>query len=470
MPESVLLRGLLVFVEGILEKYVFCSFGNQRRNVDEGMSFHYPNNMRTHKILKTSIISISLILAVTLMFPAPAFAQGITIESTVKEGEVVDHNLVLSGPTVKMDGKVEGDLMAIGDKISINGEVDGNLVVIGNQVKLNGPVSGSVYIGAATLVVGPEASVGRDVSFIGGMFETQDKASIARDLNMVTLDASMAGSTGRDVNALIGPLRLGMVIYNFIQSQGWLPKTTGLELRSTQGVSALGSNLTLQSLGPLMMISSHASVPAQQDAATTQQWQDWGIALLRNIAALLIVGLLAVWLIPAQLSWTSQQPRIRPWRSLLTGFLVLLLGWFVILLALLLVLGLAFFLFWISLPNLGFLVGSLGFLAVGLVSVLYWLSIAFFSKVIMAYLLGRVIFAKSTAKVAQGRVVPLLVGVILFALIVSIPYLGWVVSVISTMFGLGALWMVAFPHKVKEAEPVAVVQPAEPDMGLSSGN
>jgi hypothetical protein len=148
----------------------------------------------------------------------------------------------------------------------------------------------------------------------------------------------------------------------------------------------------------------------------------------------------------------------------------LLLGWFLALFALLLVLGLAFFLFWISLPNLGFLVGSLGVMAVGLAAIIYWFSIYFFSKVIIAFLLGRTIFAKSTAKYAQGRVLPLLVGVILFALIISIPYLGWVVSVISTMFGLGALWMVAFPHKVKEAEPVDVVQPAEPDMGLSSGN
>jgi hypothetical protein len=66
--------------------------------------------------------------------------------------------------------------------------------------------------------------------------------------------------------------------------------------------------------------------------------------------------------------------------------------------------------------------------------------------------------------------VPLLVGVILFALIVSIPYLGWVISVISTMFGLGALWLAAFPHKTKEAEPVAVAQSAEADLGLSSGS
>jgi cytoskeletal protein CcmA (bactofilin family) len=431
--------------------------------------------MRTHNLLKISVLSLSLTLIAALMFPATTHAQGITVEDTVKEGEVVDHNMVLSGPVVKMDGKIEGDLLAVGDQIKINGEVDGNLIVIGNQVVLNGPVSGSVYIGAATLVIGPEASVGRDVSFIGAMFETNETSLVGRDLNILTLDSKMAGDTGRDVNALVGPLRLGLVIYQFIQDQGWLPQSTGLDARDTAGQSVAGSGLLLQSIRPLVLIGMPARElgqrpPQQSGAVSTEQWQTWGINLLRNMAALLIVGLLAVWLIPAQLTFSSQQPRSRPWRSLLTGFLVLLLGWFVAILALLLVLGLSFFLFWISLPNLGFLVGSLGVMAVGFAAIVYWFSIFFFSKVIIAFLLGRTILAKSTSKYAQGRVVPLLVGVIVFALIVSIPYLGWVVSVIATMFGLGALWMVAFPKREQETEPVVVVQPAEPDMGLSSGS
>jgi hypothetical protein len=430
--------------------------------------------MRTHKFLKTSILSISLILSLALMFPTPAFAQGIIINSTVKEGEVVDHNLVLSGPTVTMDGKVEGDLLAIGDKIKINGEVDGNLVVVGNQVTLNGPVSGNVYIGAATLVIGPEASAGRDVSYIGGMFETNETSSITRDLNMISLDSKLAGKTGRNTNALIGPLRIGMVIYQFIQDQGWLPKSTSLDTRHLAAQPVMGSGLMLNSIQPMLLVAAPAhelgQQPAQQSSDTSAgQWQAWGIALLRNIAALLIVGLLAVWLVPAQLTYSSLQPRNRPWASLLIGFVVLLLGWFLVLLALLVVLGLAFFLFWISLPNLGFLVGSLGVLAIGLASVIYWLSIAFFSKVIIAFLLGRMIFARSTSKYAQGRVLPLIVGVLVFALVVSIPYLGWVVSVFATIFGLGALWMVAFPAKAKEPEPVPVAQPAEADLGLSSG-
>ena len=421
--------------------------------------------MRTRIFLKTSILSLILILAIALLFPTSAMAQGITIDDTVKEGEVVDHNLVLSGPTVKMDGTVEGDLLALGDKVTINGDVDGNLVVIGNQVLINGPVSGSVYIGAATLVVGPEASVGRDVSYVGGMFETQETSSVARDLNLVSLDANMAGSTGRQVNALIGPMRLGIVIYDFLKNQGWLPQTTGRELQAppnaTAGQSAFGS-FTIQSVRNLALLVSPADVPALQGTTSdSEAWREWGIALLRNIGALLIIGLLAAWLLPVQLRWTSNQPQVRPWRSLLTGFLILLLGWFVAILALLLFLGLAFFLFWASLPNLGFLVGSLGLLAVGLAMVVYWLSIAYFSKVVVAFLFGRLLFARFMPKYEQSRFGALIVGVIVYALIASIPYLGWVFAVITTMFGLGALWITGFPPKALETEPEPVLQSTE---------
>jgi hypothetical protein len=99
-------------------------------------------------------------------------------------------------------------------------------------------------------------------------------------------------------------------------------------------------------------------------------------------------------------------------------------------------------------------------LAVGLASVVFWLSIVYFSKVIVAFWLGRLLFRRFLPKYQQTSVWALLVGVLLFALIVSIPYLGWVASVIATMFGLGALWLVAFPRRVMEQEPVTLPETA----------
>jgi hypothetical protein len=294
------------------------------------------------------------------------------------------------------------------------------------------------------------------------MFDANETSSIKRDLNLVSLDSKMAGSTGRDVNALIGPMRVGIVIYDFMKNQGWLPKTTGMDLRSAPVTSALGSSLTYQSVGPLVLISSHVtrSQDLRQAVTDNEQWKTWGIALLRDIAALLIIGLLWIWLMPAQLTFASEQPRTRPWRSVLTGLVILLLGWFIALLALMLFLALAVFLFWASLPNLGFLVGSLGILAVGLASVVFWLSIVYFSKVIVAFWLGRILFSRFMQRYQQNSVGTLIVGVILFALLVSIPYLGWIASVIATMFGLGALWIVAFPRRAVEPEPVSIPEPA----------
>ena len=418
------------------------------------------------------IMGLCLFLTVALMFPTPVSAQGITVEDTVEEGEVVDHNLVLSGPVVVMDGTVEGDLAAFGDKITINGEVDGDLVVIGNQVVLNGSVSDSVYIGAATLVIGPDASVGRDISFIGGMFDANETSSVARDLNLITLDANLSGSTGRDVNALVGPMRLGLVIYQFMQDQGWLPQTRQLDLQlsraglARQAGLAMGFGLSsIQNFVPVSAAPVHA--PGQQTEIDAEAWQVWGVSLLRNIGALLIVGLLAVWLLPGQLYWTSEQPRRRPWRSFFVGLLIATLGWIIAVLALLLVLGIAFFLYWIFLPNLGFLVGSLGLLAIGLAMVVYWLSIAFFSKVVVAYLVGRLIFNRLLPKYAQSRVGPLVTGVVLYALLASIPYLGWVIATITTFIGLGALWVVATSRGMEEIEPVTVVPPAEEHLGVA---
>lgn len=425
--------------------------------------------MNTHNFLKLSTISLCLFLAIALMFPTPVRAQGITIEDTVEKGEVVDHNLVLSGPVVKMDGKVEGDLVALGDTVTINGEVDGNLIAIGNKVVLNGPVSGSAYIGAVNLVVGPQASVGRDMSYIGGLFETKESSAITRDLNLLSLDANMSGTTGRDVNALIGPLRIGMVVYEFMKDQGWLPQTQSLNLQLSRSGMSMGFGLS--SFQNFVTLSSSSGsilrAPEQQSSTDVEQWQNWGVALLRNLGALLIVGLLAIWLLPAQLRWTSEQPRRNPWKAFLIGLIVLTLGWFIALLFFVLVLGLAFFLFWVSLPNLGFLVGALGLLALGLAMVVYWLSIAYFSKVVVAFLVGRMLFARLLPKYSQTRVGPLLTGIIVYALLASIPYLGWVVAMLTTMFGLGALWVVGVGHEQPESELAPAIQPVEES--LSTG-
>jgi hypothetical protein len=207
----------------------------------------------------------------------------------------------------------------------------------------------------------------------------------------------------------------------------------------------------------------------QGGTADTKALMDWAYPFIRNLAALLILGLLVAWVAPVQLFGTAGEVREHPWKSLLIGLAMITLGWIVIILAIVIVIAIVLFLYWISLPYLAFLLGMLGLFIVGLAAAVFWLTIVFFSKLVVAELVGSLLFKRFLPRYTQSRVLPLVVGVLLYALLASVPYLGWVVVVLATLFGLGAIWLVAMPRKLPEPEgiPAAAVNPAEETLDAS---
>jgi hypothetical protein len=141
--------------------------------------------------------------------------------------------------------------------------------------------------------------------------------------------------------------------------------------------------------------------------------------------------------------------------------LVFVLGCLAALLAFALILVLAIFFYWASLPNLGFLTGAFGLMSLGLIITIFWLVIAYFSKIIVAYLVISVIFKRWIPSLAKNRVLPLVIGVVLYALLASIPYLGILIAVIATLIGLGGLWMFLYSNRTPEIEPEPQPEPVE---------
>jgi len=433
---------------------------------------------------KLSIILTFSLLAIVLMFPSTALARGANVKDTVNEGEVLDHSAILSGQTVIMNGVVNGDVIAIGNDIKINGEVNGDLAVIGKNVFLNGPVSGSIYISALFLAIGPQASVESDVYFIGSRITTQAGSTINRDLNAISLESELAGNVSRKVNAWVGPTVLAQKLYDFLVSKGWWPKSLQINPRSLQdgfgkqAQSELAFGLTPTRLlipnsspvvnGRLLDTAAGSRLEQPANAIDVPRLEAWATSLLRTLVTLLILGLLIVWLVPTRLDLAREQARFKPWRALLTGLVVFVLGWLVALLVFIAVIALAYFFYWISLPSLGFFIGSFGLISLGLALSLFWLSIAYVSKIVVAYLLGSLIFKRFIPSFAQSRVWPLVVGLILYALLASIPYLGWLIAIISTLIGLGALWMLTSSRQLPENTPAEQPSPAETGQELST--
>ena len=120
-----------------------------------------------------------------------AFGGSITIQGTVK-GDVV-----ASGGMVIIDGTVTGSVMAAGGTISVGGQVSGSVRAAGGSVSVGGRVGGDVVVAGGTLSLGPNSQVGRDVVIGNGT--TTLAGQIGRDLSGGGGSLVISGRIGRDV-------------------------------------------------------------------------------------------------------------------------------------------------------------------------------------------------------------------------------------------------------------------------------
>jgi len=80
----------------------------------------------------------------------------------------------------------------------------------------------------------------------------------------------------------------------------------------------------------------------------------------------------------------------------------------------------------------------------GLLMTLFTLFLAattFLSKTIVAYLVGAFILSRVASGVLQYRILPLLLGLLLYVPLASIPYMGFVFGLVVTLLGLGSIWL-----------------------------
>ncbi|MBT4309289.1 MAG: hypothetical protein HOD49_02635, partial [Anaerolineae bacterium] len=80
----------------------------------------------------------------------------------------------------------------------------------------------------------------------------------------------------------------------------------------------------------------------------------------------------------------------------------------------------------------------------------------YLTKIIVSVLGGKLILARIKPELANHKVWPLVVGVILLSLIMSIPVLGWLVKLIIVLFGLGALWLLGREQFGKKEDTMIV--------------
>jgi hypothetical protein len=178
----------------------------------------------------------------------------------------------------------------------------------------------------------------------------------------------------------------------------------------------------------------------------------WLLARGREFITLLVLGGLAVWRLPVLLNRLADQAKARPLPAAGRGLVVLIVGYVGAAAFAVLILILGVLLGVVTLGELAGAIFGVGFSGLMLALTLLWLCSVYGSKLVVAYLVGKLVLRRIAPQSASRAIWPLLLGVVLYVLLRSIPVLGWLIGVLATLVGLGAMWLL-FHEARSVAEP-----------------
>lgn len=389
-----------------------------------------PDNTTFFRRLKWRTLA-ALLLALTItLVAATAWAR------YIPNRQAVENDLFFIGDSLVISENVQGNVFVVGRDFRLEGKVQGSLFVLADQAVLDGRVDGSIYAAALTLRQNANSQVGQSVYAVSVNLITERGAAIERDLRAIAVSANLRGAVNRDTQARIGLLELWRALQRGVTggiSSLPLPASVSIsqpDRWSGYAIAGLPALVINQALVP--------SAPAVQPATETPS--PW-LENLKALLVLLLIGAAVLWLFPGVIARMEQQARLHPVASTGVGAVILVNGFLMPALITILVGGAFFGLIFLSVPDLAWMLFGVGFGVVVTAFSLFLLALAYLSKAIVATMIGGLILQRWLPRYAQIRFLPLLLGMLIYILLVSIPYLGITIGLLATMLGLGAMWL-----------------------------
>ena len=375
------------------------------------------------------IIATSLIVVI-LLFPASAKAASILYTDAIQAGQVIDQDVFLVADEPVIEGTVNGDVFIVGSNVTISGNVNGSIFVIAQSLSISGEINGNLFAAAVNINQLDGGEITRNLYGVALNLTTEEGSSIGRDLFTVAISARLSGETERDTNAIIGAWQLFQIIRDVIDNNliGLVPDQPPSTIANIRYISYPNS-------------SPHLARIISGQLSESSEFPDWILTALLSLLNFLIVGSLMLWIFPRRSQAWIAKIQNRPLASAGYGSLVLINGYLLPVLVLILLIGLLLGLIYLSLPSLAWMVFFTGLgLLMSLFS-LFLIATIYLSKAIVAYLAGTLILSLFAKKVLKYKIIPLLLGLIIYVLLASIPYMGSFIGLVVTLLGLGSIWL-----------------------------
>jgi cytoskeletal protein CcmA (bactofilin family) len=407
------------------------------------------------------------VLALSMATPAAAFDGRGGDDVTIGPSETINDDLYIGAKNFTLDGTVKGDVIVTGETMTINGTVEGDVIAAGQTVIINGTVTGSVRMAGAVLFVGEKAKIGKDVVGAGASLETRPGSQAGRDLVFFGGQTLLAGEITRNLKVFVGGAELRGQIGGNVEAEVGQPEDGGpgpmmyipqssIAVPTVKGgltldpQAKIGGELTYTSAKELQLpggivggkVTRHApEVTPVVQPSPAELAMAAVLAAVRRLVALILVGLLLTWLFPALLAVNVNQLRATPLPAFGWGLVGIAAFGFSLLLVLVATIVGAVLFGMLTLGSLSGILVFLGLLALFALVLGFILAVSFIAPVIVSLLVGKLILGKINPELAEHKIWPLLLGIVLFAGLAAIPCFGGVLSLVVVILGLGALWI-----------------------------
>lgn len=390
--------------------------------------------------------------------------------------ETVENDLVIRASEFTLDGTVNGNLTVYADRVLVNGDVLGNLVVVGDTLTLNGDVTGTLTAGGREVTIGGsarnarvgaqfvtltnEASIARSLHVGAATLTQQEGSTIGTDLVFVGIYAAMLGEVGGnraspaspsngDADDSTPPPATPAPTAPANTDDPGTDDATATPRNEDERTSNAGNIQLIALMQDHTPQAQPAAAPLAQDDATGESAATanggalltWLAETLRRFASVSLIGIVLLSLLPTMVRGASDKLVQRPVLAAGLGVVaipVLLLFPIILVFAITLLFMLFSTLTLEALVSMTLVTGAIS--VIGTV-VAVTIIIVYVGHIVTGYTVGTLYLQRVKPEWAGNRYIPMLIGVLLFSILRGMPVIGFGVGLISTLLGLGALWL-----------------------------
>ncbi|MBU0648159.1 hypothetical protein KJ855_03180 [Patescibacteria group bacterium] len=376
------------------------------------------------KLLKFIQVPLMLLL---LLWPSISLAQ-----IDFRGGEEVDlgtdrfvDDLMVGGAMVEGNIEVMGDTFVAGSMLDLSGTYGDDLNAAGSQVDVAGRVEDNLRVAGANVRV--SADVGGNFMMAGANVELEDGVLVEGDAYIAGANVEVRG----DVNGNLWVTGARVVLDGEFRGD----VTVDAEDVSMSPLSKIGGNFSYTSKEQLQNI-----VPGQiggqidwqeMQEADVSEVNTRGLTWIAGISdfvvgllMLFVVGLVLVLVVPGLADGTVKIFMKKMGWSFLAGLVVLIVFPVLLVVMLITVIG----------------------IPLALILLALYLIVIYLAKIVAALAVGSALLSRKTKKFVD-LLLSLGVGLVVYEIIVLIPYLGFAFSMIFVVIGVGAIVLILYDGK-----------------------